>query len=186
LSLVAAVAAGSVESPQLRGSATAPASAAVPPEVTTEGELEVQHLQCSCSRAGECDCSSASNASAVQAGEEDEELKQALLNQTRELHAWWLANADHAGQTACSCAMGNETCQCVSASPSAEAPLLNATEQPLSLWWAHGGGRRWGAWHRGGWGGGYGCRGFRAGGCGCHWAGCRCGGVRGGGCGGWR
>jgi len=186
LSLLAAVAAGGAESPgaQLRGSAAAPAPAAALPDVTAEGEEEGQHLQCSCSQAGECECSNASIVSAVQAREEDEELKQALLDQTRELHAWWLANVDHPEQTACSCVMGNETCHCESASPSAEAPMLNATEQPLSLWWA-GGYRRWGGWRRGWWGGG-GCRGFRGGGCGCHWAGCRCGGARGGACGGWR
>lgn len=174
LSLFALAAAGSSESAssQLRGSAAAGASIEDQPD-----------LQCSCNQAGECSCDDTLNASSVQ-DEGDLELKQELLNQTQELHAWWLAQGNHAGQVACSCTVGNETCECADDSTLVEAPLLNATEQPLSLWWVAGGGARWRGrrWGRR-WGGG--CRHVRAGGCRCRFRGCGCGVVRGGGCG-WR
>ena len=165
LSLVAAAAAGSAESsnPQLRGSAVSSTTAEDQPE-----------LQCSCNQAGECGCDDALNASSVH-DQEDLEFKQMLLNQTQEMHAWWLANGDHVGQLACSCKIGNETCLCESDPTVAEMPQLKSTEQPLSLWWAVAGGVRVGGWHR--------CGHVRAGGCRCRvLAGCGCAAGRAGGC----
>merc|ERR1719195_919754 len=171
LSWLAAAAAGSAESsnPQLRGSAV--------PSTSTEDQPD---LQCSCNQAGECGCDDVLNASSVH-DEEDMEFKQLLLNQTQELHAWWLANGDHVGQLACSCQIGNETCLCESDPTVAEVPQVNSTEQPLSLWWAGGGGARVGGWRGRRWGGG--CGRFRAGGCRCRaFGGCGCAAARGGGC----
>jgi len=200
LCLLAAVAAsgadGSTAASQLRGSAAAPAEqTTVSQQPSVEQEVEMLQLtQCSCSKA-DCTCSSSAPGNV---SEEQEELQQAILNQTKELHALWEASGGLAGQTACSCESGSSTCRCeVAGEPSEveaaaqehstlwvnETAVLNDKEQALSLWWAgHAG------WVRGG---GYGWRpGFRCGkggfgGCRCGGLGCGCGGAHGGGCG-WR
>lgn len=193
---------GSISASQLRGSAAAAAEQATvsqQPRVEHEDEM-LQLTQCRCSTV-DCTCSSSVPGNP---SEEQEELQRAILNQTKELHAFWEASGGLAGQMACSCEGGSSTCHCdLAGEPSelaeaaAEEPsalqanataLLSDKEEALSLWWAgragwvHGGGWGWhGGWRRPG----FHCRrgGFR--GCRCGGFGCGCGGAHAGGCG-WR
>jgi len=199
--LLAAVAASGADGPtaasQLRGSVAAPAEQATAkqqPSVEHEDEM-LQLTQCRCSKA-DCTCSSSVPGNP---SEEQEELQRAILNQTKELHAFWEASGGLAGQMACSCESGSSTCRCdVAGDPSeleaaaeghsalrANETLLNDKEQAMSLWWAgHAGWVHGGGWRRG-WRPGFRCGRGGFGGCRCGGLGCRCGGARGGGCG-WR
>jgi len=199
LAVVAVAAAdGSASTSQLRGSAATPAEVATAnPQAGMQDEMMLL-TQCKCSKA-DCNCGSSTLDSP---SEEEQQVQQAVLNQTRELHAFWESNGGLVEQMSCSCESGSSQCSCelVGGPGDSEAiaqgnsvPLGNETsllkehEQALSLWWAgragwaHGGGwHRGGGWRRG-WGGG--CRRGGFGGCRCGggW-GCGCGHVRGGGC----
>jgi len=194
LCLLAAVAMagaeGSASASQLRGSAATPAEAATTKsEAGVEDEM-LQLTQCRCSKV-DCSCASSAPGNPL---EEEQQHKQAVLNHTRELLAFWEANGGMAGQTACSCESGGSQCHCelvgdleadAEEHPALRAnqtSLLSDQEQALSLWWGgRGGWFRGGAWRRPG----FRCGGGRFGGCRCGGFGCGCGGVRGGGCG-WR
>jgi len=196
---MAAVAAadGPSSSSQLRGSAAAPAEVSTTsPQANAQDDMLLL-TQCKCSKVG-CDCGDATLESS---SEEDQEVQQVVMNQTRDLHAFWEANGGLTEQMDCSCESGSSQCSCelVGEPGDSEAiaqgnsvPLGNETsllkdhEQALSLWWAGRGG--WvgggGGWRRP-WRRGWGCRRGGFGGCRCGggW-GCRCGVVRGGRC--WR
>jgi len=190
---MAAVAAadGPSSSSQLRGSAAAPAEVSTTnPQANVQDEMLL--TQCKCSHVG-CDCGDATLGSP---SEEDQEVQQVVLNQTRDLHAFWEANGGLIEQMACSCESGSSQCSCelVGEPDGAEAiahgnsvPLGNETslledhEQALSLWWAGRAGWVHGRGWRRGWGGG--CRRGGFGGCRCGGGrGCGCAHVRGGGC----
>ena len=138
----AALAASNSSEPSLRGTAS--------PSAETEDSL--QHSECTCAEAGKCECRTSSLGSAHQVVENPEQ-KQAMLNKTQELQAWWEARGKRDKQMTCSCALGSSACQCDHTSTElqslVQSPMLNETEKTLSLWW-QGGGYHAGGWHAGG------------------------------------
>jgi len=178
---------------QLRGSGTA--SAAAPLGAPAAGLPSMEHTECGCSQAEDCNCTRSGSAGADP--QKQRAMEEDLLNHTQVLSAWWRDNGELARQFECSCTLGAESCTCGAAAGNESSvdagagessglvleALRNETEQSLSLWWAGGGFHH--GWGHGPWGWGH--RGFRCGrvgwgGCGCRWGGCRCGRAGFGGC----